>query len=154
MLKEKEHITKASVSTLKEYQSEIKDLMTESWQISFPNLVLEKSNIQERFDKLVDYLENNTGFVLIAIEEGKLQGYIWYFITTNNRIHVNQIITSPNSRGKGIGTKLMETLYEEAAALDISEIELYVTSSNEGAIQFYERENFKSERILLKKDIG
>lgn len=43
---------------------------------------------------------------------------------------------------------------EEAAALDISEIELYVTSSNEGAIQFYERENFKSERILLKKDIG
>lgn len=153
-MKERIRITKASIENLTNYQSEILELMKESWRMNFPNSEINKKKIIKRFENMLNYVENDEGLVLIALSKDNFLGYLWYFITDNNRIHINQIITANKFRREGIGTELINVLYTEAKKMEISEIELNVTASNEQAMNFYKKENFKAERILLKRDIN
>ena len=63
-------------------------------------------------------------------------------------IYIDYIATSPELRGKGVGTKLIDYIRD---VLGYKIIELEVFSKNTGAIKLYEREGFKV--IKVKADI-
>lgn len=154
MLKDKIHIKKANDKILIKHQKKILKLMRESWKLNFPDSKLNENNINDRFQKMIKYIKNNEGSVLIATKKESFIGYLWYFIKNNNSIHINQIIISNEFRGMKIGTRLINTLYEEAKKLDILKVELNVTVSNEKALNFYKKEHFKLKRVLLERDIN
>jgi len=151
-LKDQIKIKKINSKLLNDYKNEIIQLMIDSYKINFSQDV-DLKKIETRFSNLLSYVNEEKGYIIAAFMDNRILGYLWYFITSNQRIHINQIIINSDERHNGLGTKLINHLYEEAKNIDIEEIELKVTKSNDIAFQFYKKEGFKIERMLLKRDI-
>ena len=74
--------------------------------------------------RLMDDCEHQP-ICLVAEEEGKLLGFVHYLFhgscwSPKQRIYLNDLFTTPESRGKGVGRALIEAVY---AAADISDAE-------------------------------
>lgn len=151
-MKDQIKIKKINSKLLNDYKNEIIQLMIDSYKINFSQDV-DLKKIETRFSNLLSYVNEEKGYIIAAFMDNRILGYLWYFITSNQRIHINQIIINSDERHNGLGTKLINHLYEEAKNIDIEEIELKVTKSNDIAFQFYKKEGFKIERMLLKRDI-
>jgi ribosomal-protein-alanine N-acetyltransferase len=59
-----------------------------------------------------------------------------------DEIHINNVAIRPALRGKGIGTQLMQRVFEEARRLGARRATLEVRASNDGARRLYERLGF------------
>ncbi len=90
-----------------------------------------------------------------AMEEQLLQGVVYYLIkdSDNNIAYLgiehkdttlilSKIYVLNEYRGRGIGRFLMQFLYQRAAALKVTKIELYVVTENSRAVHFYLKEGF------------
>jgi ribosomal protein S18 acetylase RimI-like enzyme len=65
--------------------------------------------------------------------------------TNKGEYYIEHIAVSERARGHGIGTKLLEKVFDEANRLDeIDKVTLYVASTNQGAVKLYERIGFKT----------
>ncbi len=62
--------------------------------------------------------------------------------TENNRFLMDGIFVTPEARGQGVGTALLDAISKEAAARGYAEIRLDVIDSNPRARQLYERRGF------------
>jgi ribosomal-protein-alanine N-acetyltransferase len=78
------------------------------------------------------------GYGIVLIEEKRGQ-YSW-----EKKAHMMNIAVHPEFRRKGIGKKIMYTIFQVLDRKDISEIYLEVRASNEIAVAFYENLGFKS----------
>lgn len=90
------------------------------------------------------------GFSLGAYENNKLVGVLiaeerkW-----NNSIWIADFVIAEDSRGKGIGSALMDNLFEVADKKQIRIIALETQSINLPAISFYRKKGFKLEGLDL-----
>ena len=153
MLNEKIKIFNLDKSYIVKYKENIINLMEDAHRISFPNQKINLRDITNRYESLIEYIEQNKGSVLGATQDDNLLGYLWYFITNEGRIHINQIVLKEETRGQGIGSKLINQLDTVAKSIGAREIELNVSMVNEKAIKFYKKQNFVVERIQMKRDI-
>lgn len=65
--------------------------------------------------------------------------------TNKGEYYIEHIAVSERARGHGIGTKLLEKVFDEANRLDeINKVTLYVAGTNQGAVKLYERIGFKT----------
>ena len=133
------------------YHDKMVDLLQQSFKQSFPNKTIEIQEFDNRLKKLKEYLAEGKTKVFSVIEEDSLCGFIWFFIKDSNAIHINHFSINKDARGKGIGRKLIEAVEKFAFENQIDEIELLVTMSNDEAIGFYKKNNFKTERLVMKK---
>ncbi len=86
-------------------------------------------------------------FVMIAEDNGHLLGYAMVrlaegsvgYTTLATVGDVESLSVLPDARGGGVGTALMDAVYDELAATGIREIHLDVVAGNDDAIRFYER---------------
>ncbi|MCH5201148.1 MAG: GNAT family N-acetyltransferase [Oscillospiraceae bacterium] len=98
-------------------------------------------------------IQNNEDFIHIAIEDGKIVGFIHAERGKFNRTrHTAYIITGilQSHRGQGIGTALFERLDKWAAENRITRLELTVECSNEAAIHLYKKSGFTVEGTRSK----
>ncbi len=65
--------------------------------------------------------------------------YIRYSTWKGQRMYLEDILVTQSARGNGIGTKLMDALFEEARARKFSGIVWQVLDWNQPAIDFYQR---------------
>lgn len=100
--------------------------------------------MEKSFDDMFfgEWLEKPVAFG--AFEGEKMLGYIEGSPETwNNRFHISNIcIFESDGRGRGIGTRLMETITKEAELLGARMIVLETQSCNEKAIAFYKKNGF------------
>ena len=59
-----------------------------------------------------------------------------------DEIHINNVAVLPDLRGQGLGTALMNRVFEEARRLGARRATLEVRASNQGARRLYERLGF------------
>lgn len=154
MMREKVIIKKVNTTDLDKFKNEIKELIKQVWLVSFPNFKLDQDFLEERLSKIRQYLENDEGIIIGAFENNTIIGYIWFFKTDSNRLHINEFVVSNRFRGEGIGTMLMAEVYKVAEKFGINQIELKVSNSNKNAVEFYQHKNFEIERYLLVKKIN
>lgn len=65
--------------------------------------------------------------------------------TNKGEYYIEHIAVSETARGYGIGTKLLEKVFDEANRLkEIKKVTLYVAGSNQRAVDLYERIGFKT----------
>ena len=86
-------------------------------------------------------------FVLLAERDGRLVGYAAVAVGgTEATLEVGERVGSLESlavlaeeRGRGLGSRLMDAVFDELRRLDVEEISLAVMEGNDDAWRFYER---------------
>ena len=78
----------------------------------------------------------------LVAEEDALLGFGQYYDRVG-RCHLGRLVISPDHRGRGLGTRLIEKLIELGApALRANECSLFVARTNPAAARLYERLGF------------
>lgn len=72
----------------------------------------------------------------------KLKARSW--LQTKAGAQIDNLIVKEKYRNQGVGKKLFESFKKWAKALGVERIELDTRYSNESAIQFYEKQGFKT----------
>jgi GNAT superfamily N-acetyltransferase len=91
--------------------------------------------------------ENPVWYGFVAEEDGVINGFAIYYIRYSTwkgqRLYLEDILVTEQSRGKGIGKLLFDRLIEEAKEKKFSGIVWQVLDWNESAINFYKKYNAK-----------
>lgn len=77
----------------------------------------------------------------------KIAGILLSGSTNEGEYYIEHIAVLETARGYGIGTLLLEKVIDEAKIIDeINRVTLYVASTNQGAVNLYERIGFKTTK--------
>ena len=78
---------------------------------------------------------------LVRTEGRPVVGFCAFWLVVDE-IHINNVAILPERRGQGMGTALMQRVFEEARQLGARRATLEVRASNQGARRLYERLGF------------
>ncbi len=112
--------------------------------------------VRDAFDKEYSmdlFLEIGTLFpeeFITAFDGPDLIGFLMGALTSPKEARVLIFVVDREHRGKGIGTKIMETFLERCRAKGIKKVRLEVKTRNENAIKLYERFGFRIVDTLEK----
>lgn len=101
---------------------------------------------------------------LVVECSGLVKGYITGFITPSDCCHIASIAVDPESRGVGLGKKLLMSFEERCSELKIKCLELEVSVKNERALNLYKKLGYKvverlpnyypnSDAYLMRKEV-
>src|SRR4051812_17553812 len=93
--------------------------------------------------------QRDTRYYIVATEKDKIIGYAGLCAYARDTSYVQTIAVAPAWQGKGLGTRLLETLLAEADRRGCRQVDLEVRADNETAIQLYERHGFA--RVGLRR---
>jgi len=79
---------------------------------------------------------------VVRTPQQRVAGFCAFWLVVDE-IHINNVAVLPALRGRGIGTRLLQRVFEEARRLGARRATLEVRRSNEGARRLYERLGFK-----------
>lgn len=138
-------------------QLTILELLIESYCANF-NITYKQSAIicNEKLNLLSSYLEQKNAVLIGAYDGEVLAGFLWLYkhdYFGELRLHINQIIVARNYRGRGLGKRLMKESEKVAKQYKIDTIDLFVSETNQDAINLYESLNFTTERRYMKKTL-
>jgi ribosomal-protein-alanine N-acetyltransferase len=88
-------------------------------------------------------LQNRTvcHILVVRTADRPVVGFCAFWLVVDE-IHINNVAILPDLRGQGIGTTLINRVFEEAKRLGARRATLEVRASNEGARRLYERLGF------------
>ena len=78
---------------------------------------------------------------VVRMQDCPVAGFCAFWLVVDE-IHINNVAIRPALRGQGIGSHLMQRVFEEARRLGARRATLEVRRSNEGARRLYERLGF------------
>lgn len=139
-----------------EVYKELVNLEFENEQIHFPNKIINIENTKQIIKPIREYIKENKAYVFLARDNEEIIGYIWCYprmFFDESRIYINSLIVKSEYRDKGIGKCLLDKAEEKAKELKCDAIYLSAATFNEGAVKFYSRNNYISERVQLVKRI-
>ena len=104
-----------------------------------------------RRTRYVEWLADPDAFVLIAEDDGVPVGYALVSLHGADDTHVTgdrvgelqTLVVEPGYRGKGLGTRFLERVYEELRSLGVREMLIGVLAGNDDALRLYERHGFR-----------
>ncbi|HYA21773.1 MAG TPA: GNAT family N-acetyltransferase [Thermoproteota archaeon] len=110
---------------------------------------LEKKSFEHPYDlgTFAYFLSSDHAVFLVYDVEGSVEGYVICDISSRKKGIVVSIAVSPEHRRKGLGSSLLEAAMSRMRGR-VSELELQVARSDEGAVQFYEAHGFLIEGTL------
>ncbi len=124
-----------------------------SYMMYEPEERKQHTNIQELREDIQRNVIDGNDFLQIAVEDGKMIGYIWAECGEFRRIaHTAYIVTGvlKEYTNKGIGTAFFRKLMNWAEKNGIVRLELTVECDNSAAIHLYEKSGFQIEGIRRK----
>ncbi len=91
--------------------------------------------------------QNPVWWAFVAEVDGVVQGFALYYIRYSTwkgqRMYLEDILVTEDARGKGLGSKLMNALIQEAKDRNFTGITWQVLNWNEPALNFYRKFNTK-----------
>lgn len=110
---------------------------------------LEKTSFEHgawTYEQFVYELEENDCANIFVVEEGKVFGYIDYWILFE-RGEICKIVVAPLLRQKGVGDILLKDALERMISEGVESVSLEVRVSNIPAIKLYEKNGFRKEYV-------
>jgi ribosomal protein S18 acetylase RimI-like enzyme len=101
------------------------------------------------FVLVAEQTERAIGYALVTIQEGS---DTW--LGPDRVAELETLSVLPDVRGAGIGSALMQAVYEELQQVGISEILVEVIASNQEALHFYQRHGLTPKTVLLHGSLG
>ncbi|MFM2138644.1 MAG: hypothetical protein RJA57_951 [Bacteroidota bacterium] len=99
-------------------------------------------------------------WAFVAEEDGQVLGFALYYIRYSTwkgqALYLEDILVTETARGKGIGTRLMDRLIEEAREKNFKRIVWQVLDWNEPAMRFYRKyqATFDPEWVNCAIEVG
>lgn len=149
-------IRELTLSDIK-YKSNLMMLLKIAFLNSFENIKFIDILSEQKVDSLFCYLKDQNARCLIAIEEDKVIGMCWFFKIEElgqKMYHINNISVEKLYQGKGIAKKFINILEKICLEEGVNLIDLKVSSINTKALEFYEKNKFLAERIIMRKKVG
>jgi len=87
-------------------------------------------------------IERSDADVLAAEANGRVVGYAAWWVVVD-QAELGNIAVAPKWRGRGVGTRLLEAVIEQARARGARELFLEVRVSNQVAQRLYQRHGFR-----------
>src|SRR5699024_159111 len=115
-------VTQLTVNDIDNHNLDIKEMLKQSFEISFPKSNFDIEYFSSKLKDLRKYIVNETGIIFGCKNNDKIIGFVWFFIKNNTfpkTIHVNHFVVSEEFRGKGLGKDLWEKVEEFAINNDI-----------------------------------
>lgn len=112
---------------------------------------------KDKYEQLLEYIEQQTAYVVAALQDDLLCGFIWAyhfpFRDDHKRFYVSILHIGEEYRNKNIGKQLLDETEKIAHEQGYTAMFLHAEACNDGAIRFYQREGFTLERIQFVKKI-
>jgi PhnO protein len=135
---------------IKEDFNEVKQLFHQLW----PEVQLDEGRIKNIFE---DDLSTNSRMYIVAKMNGKFVGLCTLFFRNDLRYGkvalIDELVVDENSRGNGIGTKLLEKATEIARSSNCYRLELHSNIKRIEAHKFYEANGFEKSSYYFKKKL-
>jgi len=96
---------------------------------------------------LRDIYNLGAGF-LVAQEDGKVVGFIIFWIRFEDEGHIISLAVDKDYRRRGVGAALVMTAISIFEKFHIKNIKLEVRARNTGAIKFYRALGFSEEKVI------
>lgn len=147
-------IKQLDLSDINEYESEITDCLQTCLEITFQNGECEIA--KDKIESLKTHLERGSAYPFGAFENEVMIGFLWAYPISSplqEVFHVAYIAVNEASRGRGIGSMLLNAAEKKAQDLGLNYIELIVGAENNGAIMFYSKQGYSMGRHILSKCI-
>ena len=114
-----------------------------------------EAGAEERIDVLKESLENRDYELLVVELEGRTVGFVdqWIvrdFVHGAKLSHIQSLYVTPQYRGKGIGSKLLQAIIENAKTKGVSEVHVTTEFNNRRAIELYKRQGLVKESLQLE----
>ncbi|WP_237982647.1 GNAT family N-acetyltransferase [Bacillus thuringiensis] len=108
----------------------------------FPHTYYEGNEIIERL--------GDTNKLFVSMKNDKLEGYVYFEVNPEfHEAHIEFIATSKESRGKGVGERLLRAAIQHIFSFQGMEmIELCLNTNNEGAMKLYKKVGFEEKACL------
>ncbi|WP_428681428.1 N-acetyltransferase family protein [Sphingopyxis sp.] len=95
-------------------------------------------------------------FALVAEQDGALLGLTHYLLHRSTTsllpsLYLQDLFTTAEARGKGVGRALIEAVYDAARAKDLPRVYWQTHEANETAMQLYDRIAEKSGFLVYRK---
>ena len=81
-------------------------------------------------------------------EKDQIIGFVWYNISEGESLWLTSLVLRKDFQGKGIGSRILFMLEEEALRNGLRVIELGVQKLNKVALEFYRRNGFQEGEDL------
>jgi len=138
------------------WSNQIEKLFDSSVKINFPEADISDAYGRDKCMEVAGFLEAGSAIVFAATEGEKLAGWVWchqIHRLDGLRIHIAEIAVADECRRQGVGSQLLGIVELYAAENGFNEIDLLVTASNQSAVNFYQKADYKPERYHMKKTI-
>jgi len=140
---------------LTDYQSDIIRYICDNLMINLPFISEIEKLAEEKYLDIVRFKKDGSA-ILYGVFEGKMLGFLWAYereVFGEKRLHLDHLIVDANVRATGIGSKLIEKLYDIALVRNVSKIELMATMSNENAVNFYRKHGYDIKRVQMEIEV-
>jgi ribosomal protein S18 acetylase RimI-like enzyme len=120
---------------------------------------VKESGVEDLVVHVLDLLRRDCVIYVSELDErivGFVSGYIVRrnpHLSTERVGKVDNIFVSEDSRGNGVGTQLLESLFNFYKSNGIVYIEISCDLQNAGARRLYERLGFKEQKVLMIKEV-
>lgn len=110
---------------------------------------IEKMSFDESYElnMFKQLYDIGVGF-LVAEDDGYVVGYVLFWIKYENEGHIISLAVDKDYQRKQAGTKLLLKAINVLSLFKINKILLEVNENNEGAIEFYKKFNFRTDRVV------
>lgn len=147
------HIKKLDYDDILLYREDLVDIFIQMEEKKSNKI---RKTWEEKVDEMNLYVRKKEAIVFGALDNNNLISFIWAyfrFFANEKRIHVNYFGTKEEYRGKSIGGKLLKHIEIFAKENGVNKLDLNVDVNNCRAINFYTKNGFNNEKILMSKKI-
>ena len=112
------------------------------------------SDADER-EPMTRFMERNPGLNFIALDEENLIGTVLCG-SDGRRGYLYHLAVDPAHRRQGIGTDLVDAVFDALHAIDIHKCHIMVYATNDTGLAFWKQEGWmtRPEIVLMSKNVG
>ena len=149
--------------------TKVAELKAMFWQLHAFNAALDprfalSESWEESFDgHLTEILTEHTAVCFMAydLRNGRPAGFVLAGVHTDSSMwkhrewaEIEALFVDKEWRGSGLAQNLLDAVYGWAEKQGQSVVQLYVTASNERAINLYRNEGFQPTQLIMRKELA
>lgn len=144
---------------IKNHYNAIVDMQVENtYKYHYPDKTVDKEYVAKKVSELEEHInKGNTYFLGAVSPNGELAGFIWSYVGSfldEKRMTINSMFISENSRGKGIGERLMDEIKSISLLNGCDTIATHYATINQKAGSFYGKIGFSPRRVEMVLELN